>query len=122
TQFQDHFDEILIASGDKDLMQFVNDKVKMLDTMKDKIYGRKDVFEKMGVYPEQIMDYLSLLGDSSDNIPGVKGIGAKGAAKLLEEFGNLDGVLSNIDKITNKRAKTALETNVENAHLSHKLV
>tara|TARA_B100001971_G_C18268024_1_gene596383 strand:+ start:64091 stop:66727 length:2637 start_codon:yes stop_codon:yes gene_type:complete len=122
TQFKNDFDEIYIASGDKDLMQFVDDKVKMLDTMKEKLYGPKEVYEKMGVHPNQIMDYLSLLGDSSDNIPGVKGIGAKGAAKLLEEYENLDKLIENIEHISNKRAKTALEGNIEMAHLSRKLV
>lgn len=122
TQFYDDFDEILIASGDKDLMQFVNTKVKMLDTMKDKIYGREEVYEKMGVYPEQIMDYLSLIGDTSDNIPGVKGIGAKGAAKLLAEYSTLDEILKNKEAITNKRAKTALESHESDAHLSRELV
>ncbi len=121
-QYKDSFDEVFIASGDKDLMQFVDDKVKMLDTMKDKIYGREEVKEKMGVWPEQVMDYLSLLGDSSDNIPGVKGIGAKGAAKLLEEYPTLDEVIENIESISNKRAKTALEKGIEDAHLSKKLV
>lgn len=121
-QFKDKFDEILIASGDKDLMQFIDGPVKMLDTMKDKIFTRKEVFEKMGVYPEQIVDYLSLLGDSSDNIPGVKGIGAKGAAKLLGEFETLDKVFENIETLTNKRAKTALEKHGQDAHLSKELV
>ncbi|MCT4643249.1 MAG: DNA polymerase I [Bacteriovoracaceae bacterium] len=122
TQFEKDFDEIYIASGDKDLMQFVNDKVKMLDTMKDKIYGKKEVFEKMGVHPEQIVDYLSLLGDSSDNIPGVKGIGAKGAATLLAQFPTLDELIENIDEIANKRARTALEKDIEGAHISKELV
>lgn len=121
-QFKKDFDEVLIASGDKDLMQFVGDHVKMVDTMKDKTYDRKGVYEKMGVYPEQVMDYLSLLGDSSDNIPGVKGIGAKGAAKLLEEYQTLDKILENIGNISNKRANTALEKGVDQAHLSRSLV
>lgn len=122
TQFKKDFDEIYIASGDKDLMQFVDDKIKMLDTMKEKLYGPKEVYEKMGVHPEQIMDYLSLLGDSSDNIPGVRGIGAKGAAKLLEEYKTLDALIENLENISNKRAKTALENNVDMAHLSRELV
>ncbi|MBT4793162.1 MAG: DNA polymerase I [Halobacteriovoraceae bacterium] len=121
-QFKDQFDEILIASGDKDLMQFIGGPTKMVDTMKDKIYGRDEVFEKMGVYPEQIVDYLSLLGDSSDNIPGVKGIGAKGASQLLADYKTLDNIFENIAIITNKRAKTALEKNGEDANLSKKLV
>ena len=122
TQFKDQFDEILIASGDKDLMQFVGDNIKMLDTMKDKTFGREEVFEKMGVWPEQIVDYLSLLGDTSDNIPGVKGIGAKGASKLLDEYKTLDELMKNISELTNKRAKTALEKNGDDAYLSRDLV
>lgn len=121
-QMNKDFDEIFIASGDKDLMQFVDGNIKMLDTMKDKIFGRDEVFEKMGVWPEQIVDYLSLLGDSSDNIPGVKGIGAKGASKLLAEYKDLDTLFKNIEELTNKRAKTALENHGEDAHLSKSLV
>lgn len=121
TQFKGDFDEILIASGDKDLMQFIGDNIKMIDTMKDKVYGRDEVFEKMGVYPEQIVDYLSLLGDTSDNIPGVKGIGAKGAAGLLADFKTLENMIENIESITNKRAKTALEKNTDMAFLSKSL-
>lgn len=122
TQWKNDFDEILIASGDKDLMQFVDGPVKMLDTMKDKIYEREDVKDKMGVYPEQIMDYLSLIGDTSDNIPGVAGIGPKGAQGLIEDFGTLEEILKNIENIKNKRCKTALEANHEKAVISKKLV
>lgn len=121
-QWADYFDEIFIASGDKDLMQFVNDKVRMLDTMKDKVYDPKAVKEKMGVRPDQIVDYLTLVGDSSDNIPGVKGIGAKGAAKLLEDFDTLENAIAKIEEITQKRVKTALESDEGNAELSKKLV
>ncbi len=121
-QFKDQFDEILIASSDKDLMQFVDDKVKMLDTMKGKVYGPSEVFEKMGVHPNQIVDYLSLLGDTSDNIPGVKGIGAKGAASMLAQFPTLDEVIENIDEVSNKRAKTSLAKGIDSAYLSRKLV
>ena len=121
-QWSKEFDEVLIASGDKDLMQFVNDRVKMLDTMKEKTYGREDVKDKMGVYPEQIMDYLSLIGDTSDNIPGVAGIGPKGAQSLIEDFGTLENILANIPNIKNKRAQTALETHQADAVLSKKLV
>ncbi len=122
TQFEKDFDEIFIASGDKDLMQFVSDKIKILDTMKGKVLGPKEVREKMGVGPEQIVDYLSLIGDSSDNIPGVKGIGAKGAAALLGEYKTLDNILKNKDKVENKRAHKALESDSESAHLSKKLI
>lgn len=122
TQWKNEFDEILIASGDKDLMQFVDGPVKMLDTMKEKIYSREDVKDKMGVYPEQIMDFLSLIGDSSDNIPGVDGIGPKGAQNLIEEFGTLENILDNAESIKNKRAQTAIMNNKEMALLSKRLV
>lgn len=121
-QWQDYFDEVFIASGDKDLMQFVNDKVKVLDTMKDIIYDSEGVYRKMGVRPSQIVDYLSILGDSSDNVPGMKGIGVKGASKLLGEYGSLDECIKFKDTFTNKRIKNAFENHLEDAFLSKKLV
>lgn len=121
TQWKNDFEEILIASGDKDLMQFVDGPVKMLDTMKDKVYEREDVKDKMGVYPEQIVDYLSLIGDSSDNIPGVPGIGPKGAQNLLEEYGTLEKVLAHVDQIKNKRSQTALSEHKNEAIISKEL-
>lgn len=122
TQWKNEFDEILIASGDKDLMQFVDGPVKMLDTMKEKTYSREDVKDKMGVYPEQIMDFLSLIGDSSDNIPGVDGIGPKGAQNLIEEFGTLENIIKNVDSIKNKRNQIAIATHKDMAILSKQLV
>lgn len=121
TQWKNSFDEILIASGDKDLMQFVDGPIRMLDTMKEVTYGREEVKDKMGVYPEQIVDYLSLIGDSSDNIPGVPGIGPKGAQGLLEDFGTLEKILENIPSIKNKRCQTALTEHADKAHLSKEL-
>ncbi|HXH29937.1 MAG TPA: DNA polymerase I [Bacteriovoracaceae bacterium] len=121
-QWKADFEEILIASGDKDLMQFVDGPIKMLDTMKDKIYSRDDVKEKMGVYPEEMVDYLSLIGDTSDNIPGVAGIGPKGAQGLIEQFGTLEKILENIDLIKNKRCQTALTQHKEMALISKDLV
>jgi DNA polymerase I len=121
-QWKKDFDEILIASGDKDLMQFVDGPIKMLDTMKDKIYSREDVKDKMGVYPEEIVDYLSLVGDTSDNIPGVAGIGPKGAQNLIEEYGTLEKIIENITEIKNKRCQTALVANQDKAILSKELV
>jgi DNA polymerase-1 len=120
-QWKNEFDEILIASGDKDLMQFVDGPIKMLDTMKDKVYEREDVKDKMGVYPDQIVDYLSLIGDSSDNIPGVPGIGPKGAQNLLEEFGTLEKVLAHVESIKNKRCQTALLEHKDLALISKEL-
>ncbi|ATH06635.1 DNA polymerase I [Halobacteriovorax marinus] len=121
-QWKSDFDEILIASGDKDLMQFVGDNIKMLDTMKDKTYDREGVFEKMGVYPEQIVDYLSMVGDASDNIPGMKGIGAKGAAKLLAEHGTLEKCIEIKDTLKGKKLTTAFGEYLEDGLLSKSLI
>ena len=122
TQWKSDFDEILIASGDKDLMQFVGENIKLLDTMKDKIYERDQVYEKMGVYPEQIVDYLSMVGDSSDNVPGMRGIGAKGAAKLLAEHGNLDKCIEAKETFKGKKLTTAFSEYLEDGLLSRKLI
>lgn len=121
-QWRNYFDEIYIASGDKDLMQFVDNRVKILDTMKDKIYGDEEVKEKMGVRPDQILDYLSMVGDTSDNVPGMKGIGEKGAQKLLEQYGTLENCFKNKHEITNKRVKTSFDEEEANAYLSKKLI
>ena len=122
TQWKDHFDEILIASGDKDLMQFVGGNIKMLDTMKDIKYSEKEVFDKMGVRPDQIVDYLSMVGDASDNIPGMRGIGAKGAAKLLAEHETLEKCIEVSDTFKGKKLTTAFTEHVEDALLSKKLI
>jgi DNA polymerase-1 len=121
-QWKEQFDEIFIASGDKDLMQFVHGNTKLLDTMKDKIYSPDDVEEKMGVRPEQIVDYLSIVGDTSDNIPGMKGIGAVGAAKLLKEYGTLENIIANKDQLKGKKVIEAFTDHLELGLLSKKLV
>jgi DNA polymerase I len=86
--------DVTIISSDKDLMQLVGDGVDMFDTMKDKRINRDEVFEKFGVGPELVGDVLALMGDSSDNVPGVPGIGPKTASKLITEFGDLESVLA----------------------------
>ena len=121
-QWKDQFDDIWIASGDKDLMQFVGGNTKLLDTMKDKLYSPDDVEEKMGVRPEQIVDYLSIVGDTSDNIPGMKGIGAVGAAKLLKEFGTLENIIANKTELKGKKVIEAFTDHLEAGLLSKKLV
>ena len=122
TQWKESVDEILIASGDKDLMQFVGGHIRLLDTMKDKIYDEKAVFEKMGVYPGQIVDYLSIVGDTSDNIPGMRGIGPKGASKLLREHESLEGCIAKKDSFRGKVLTRAFGEHLEDALLSKKLV
>lgn len=93
---------VLVATGDKDLAQIVNDKVNLIDTMKKVILDQAGVQEKFGVRPDQIIDYLALMGDSSDNIPGVPKVGPKTAVKWLAEYGTLDAVVENADAIGGK--------------------
>ena len=117
----DHNLKVFIVSGDKDFAQLVDKNTALLDTMKSKMYYRKDVYAKWKVYPEQMIDYLALTGDSSDNIPGIKGIGPKGAASLLGEYENLDNIYNNINKI-NKALQKKLQSGKEDGLLSKKLV
>lgn len=114
--------EVVIVSGDKDFAQLIGPKVSMFDTMKNVRYDQTSALEKWGVRPDQMIDYLALIGDSSDNVPGVKGIGPKGAQKLLEEFGTLENIYSNIDKISAKGLRTKLEESRDLAFLSKRLV
>ncbi len=114
--------DVTIVSTDKDLMQLVSDKVWMLDTMKRIEYGAKEVKEKWGVGPERVQDLLALAGDSSDNIPGVPGIGPKTAVDLLNSYGDLEGVLSHSSDIKqNKRRENLIEF-ADDARLSYRLV
>ncbi len=122
-QYRDEFDEIHIVTGDKDLMQFVDgEKVFLLDTMKDKLYDPAAVKEKMGVFPEKIVDYLSIVGDSSDNVPGIKGLGPKGAINLIEKYGSLENILEHKDEVLAKRQHNALVEFGEMGLLSKKLI
>ncbi len=114
-----------IVSGDKDFMQLVGPNVSLYQPKKGAdsvIIEPQGVFEKFGCRPDQVVDILALMGDSSDNVPGVRGIGDKGAAKLIQEFHSLDGIYQNLDKITNNRLKQSLEGNKELAYLSKQLV
>src|SRR5690606_31867926 len=111
----------VIVSADKDLLQLVDGGVVMYDTMRDKVFGRAETLEKMGVPPEQVRDLLALMGDSSDNIPGVPSVGAKTAAKYLSAYGSLDGLYENLGQIKGK-AKEKLEEHRDQAYLSRDLV
>ncbi|MBF0205388.1 MAG: DNA polymerase I [Oligoflexia bacterium] len=116
------FDEIYIISNDKDLMQLVDEQVKVVDTKLDKVYGPAEVQEKMGVPPGKVVDYLAIVGDSSDNIPGIKGIGHRGAVTLLEAFGSLEECIRRQDEIKNKKNHTAIKEYAEDGLLSKKLL
>jgi len=117
--------ELFIVTGDQDAMQLVDGRVKVLRTTRGvsetKAYGRDEVVEEYGVTPEQIPDYKALTGDSSDNIPGVRGIGPKGAASLLRKFGSLDGVYENLENISAKGMRKKLEDSRESAFMSLEL-
>ncbi len=113
--------DVYIVSGDKDFGQLVAPHVWLFDTMKDVKYDSAGVKEKWGVQPTQMIDYLALVGDASDNVPGVHGIGPKGAQKLLEEFGDLEGIYKNIDSVKGS-TQEKLKLGKANAFLSQKLV
>ena len=111
-----------IVSSDKDLMQLVNDCVVLFDTMKDKKIGRAEVIEKFGVPPEKVIEVQALIGDSTDNVPGVPGIGVKTAAQLIGEYGDLETLLTRASEIKQEKRRQSLIENAEKARLSKKLV
>ena len=113
--------KVIVVSGDKDLMQLVTDDIIMVDTMKDKTYDKAAVKERFGVGPEKIPEILGIMGDTSDNIPGIPGVGPKGALALIEEFGTVDGVIENVEKIKNGRIKKAVTEFADQARLSRRL-
>ena len=110
----------LVSTGDKDLAQLVSDKVTLVNTMSDTVLDRDGVKAKFDVYPEQIVDYLALVGDTSDNIPGVPKVGAKTAAKWLNEYGSVDEIIANADKIKGKVGES-LRASLEQLKLSREL-
>jgi len=111
-----------IVSSDKDLMQLVTDKVTMYDTMKDRRIGIPEVIEKFGVPPEKVVEVQALAGDSTDNVPGVPGIGVKTAAQLIVEYGDLENLLKRAGEIKQPKRREALIENAEKARISRKLV
>ena len=111
-----------IVSSDKDLMQLVNDRVVMYDTMKDKKIGRAEVIEKFGVPPEKVIEVQALIGDSTDNVPGVPSIGEKTAALLINEYGDLETLLKRAGEIKQDKRRQAIIDNADKARLSKKLV
>ncbi|WP_305986549.1 DNA polymerase I [Roseibium sp. MMSF_3544] len=114
--------QVTIVSGDKDLMQLIGPKVGMIDTMKNKVFGEPEVFEKFGVGPDKVIEVQSLAGDSVDNVPGVPGIGLKTAALLINEFGDLETLLAQADTIKqNKRRENLIEF-ADQARVSKELV
>ncbi len=113
---------VVICSADKDLMQLIGDRVTMLDSMRDRRFTTPDVIDRFQVPPEKVVDVLALAGDTSDNVPGVPGIGEKTAGKLIVEFGDLENLLANIDKVSGKKRKENLINFADQARLSKDLV
>ena len=122
TRAKSENEEVLIVSSDKDLMQLINDYVKMYDAVKSKTVEAPDVVEKFGVEPAKMRDLLALVGDASDNIPGVDGIGPKTAALLLNEYGDIEGIYNNLDKIKQVKRRESLDNSREIVRTSTKLV
>ena len=114
--------KVTVISSDKDLMQLVSDNVRLYDPMKSKVLGEKEVIEKFGVKPEQVIDVQSLAGDSSDNVPGVPGIGIKTASELINKYKTLDILLKRANEIPQNKRRETLLANKEKAILSRKLV
>ena len=113
---------VVIVSGDKDMMQLVGPEITMLDTMKNKWIGVKEVEEKFGVPPEKVIEVMGLMGDSSDHIPGVKGVGPKTATELIQKYGSIEELYKRIDEIEKKKLKEKLIQDEDLALLSRKLV
>ena len=114
--------DVVVVTGDKDLMQVVSDKVTLLDTMKDKTSGLTEVAERFGGTPDKVIEVQALAGDSSDNVPGVPGIGEKTAKALIEEFDSVENLLAHIDQVKGKKRQENLREFADQARLSRQLV
>ena len=113
---------VTIVSSDKDLMQLVEDRVELLDPIKQKPIRAAEVMEKFGVPPEKVVEVQALAGDPTDNVPGVPGIGVKTAAQLIETYGDVETLLSRLSEIKQPKRRQTLEENAENARISRRLV
>lgn len=117
--------EVIIVSGDRDLFQLVNNQIRLYMPLRGlseaQLFGKKEVEEKMGVGPDKIIDYKSLVGDPSDNYPGVPGIGPKGAIALIKEYGTMEKVYQSLRKIKNESLQKKLAEGKESAEISKRL-
>ena len=113
--------EVTVVTGDKDLMQVVSERIRLLDTMKDKFSGLAEVEERFGGTPDKVIEVQALAGDSSDNVPGVPGVGEKTAVKLIKEFGSVEALLSRLDEVKGKLRENLRDFG-EQARLSRRLV
>src|SRR5512146_151737 len=113
--------DVVIVTGDKDMFQLLTPHIRIYDPVKNKWSGEAECRERFGVEPARVVEVMGLMGDSTDNIPGVKGIGEKTAMKLIAQFGTIDDLLRRIDEVTSARVKTLLIEQADNARLSRKL-
>jgi DNA polymerase-1 len=114
--------ETIIVSNDKDLMQLISDKVKFYDINKKRLCYSTDIIERFGVNSEQIVDFLSMVGDKSDNIPGIKGIGSKTASQLINQYGSLEGIYNNLYKIKSNKIRHYLSSGYAQAQFAKSLI
>jgi DNA polymerase-1 len=125
-RLEETVDEVVIVSADKDMCQLVDEKIRVMNTRKGLsdvvLYGPREVEEHFGVPPERMVDLLGIMGDASDNIPGVKGFGQKKAQGLIKRFGTIENILSNIDRIENRKDREALTASKEILSLGKELV
>ncbi|MEW6607588.1 MAG: DNA polymerase I [bacterium] len=125
-RYENEVDEIVVVSGDKDILQIVDDKIKVLATKKGLsetvLYDVQGVNEKFGVQPHNIIDLLGLSGDTSDNIPGIKGVGEKTAVKLIQQFGDIENLLNNLNQVSNENLRENINGHSQSAIMSKELV
>src|SRR5579871_489915 len=114
--------EVFLCSSDKDCRQLIGDRVRMYSLRKRQPFGREELLADWGIKPEQVVDLQTLVGDSVDNVPGVPGIGIKTAAKLLQDFGTLENILANIDRIPGAKRQENLRNSAEVIQRARKLV
>lgn len=120
--FITHGLKVVVVSGDKDLLQLVNDDVVMWDPMKDKVMDRAAIHQKYALYPGQLLDFFSLVGDTSDNVPGVPGVGPKTAEKLINTYGSLEGLYQHVDDLKQSRVKEQIVDNRDLAFIARTLI
>ena len=113
--------ETVVVSGDKDLMQLISSRITLYDPMKDKTFQVRDVKERFGVPPDKVVEVMGLMGDTTDNIPGVPGIGPKTASQLIDEFGSIENLLKNVEKVKSGKVRSSLDRYAEQARLSREL-
>ena len=113
--------EVTIVTGDKDIMQLINENIRVYDTLREKVYEPRDVEERFGVLPEKMVELMGLMGDASDNIPGVPGIGEKTAQALVKQYGTIENLLAHVNEITRPKLRQSLTEFAHLARLSREL-